>query len=328
MYIYILILVLAGAVGTRLFGVISPQWMTMIEMFTLSSEYWGIVILCALVAVFGACMLGRVVEPWGTTFDLLTRQPIDLALVVLETSTGDHVAQMVTDLRGRFAFWVNPGVYRLRVERSHFEFPPRHGWVGFDVAYGFHYNATNIEITKPGVLGIPIPLEQTAYDWNHEKKLTIASGSLNIPLFRRRLAVSHLLWGAFLIAFAVCIIAPSWVLGVVCGLLGVLLCYRYQWKHSVRPGRVIGAVPTGTQLRLVAIYPKSNVRIADTTVDAMGRYFVLVPVGTYTIQILSGANATVIHEQKDIDGSLGYIHEVVTVSNPASLTQATVDSVS
>lgn len=313
MYTYILISLVAGAIGVRLFGTISPQWVSLIHSIPMSDGYIIVTIGCAVVGIGAVCLLDRVVEPWGTTFDVVTRQPVDLTLVILETIAGEHVAQMVTDLRGRFAFWVAPGTYRLKIERSHFEFPPRHATVQFDAAYGFYYDGGNIEITQPTVLGAPVPLQQTAYDWNHEKKLTIASGSLNIPLFRQRLIVSHALWTALLVSLVVCIIVPSLMLLAVVGVLIVLMRYRYRWEHFVRPGQLTGNIIPGMRLQVAIIDPKSNVRIVDTTADSLGRYFVLVPSGIYTVQVLSGVERAVVYECTGIDGSQGYINAPIVI---------------
>lgn len=65
-------------------------------------------------------------KKWGLIYNSLTKMPADLALVrLLDAKTNKVVQSRVTDMEGRYAFFVNPGLYRLEVSKEGFVFPTK-----------------------------------------------------------------------------------------------------------------------------------------------------------------------------------------------------------
>ena len=65
-------------------------------------------------------------EKWGTVYNTLTKLPIDLAVVrLVDVKIGKIVQSRVTDSKGRYAFFAEPGLYRLEVIKEGYIFPTK-----------------------------------------------------------------------------------------------------------------------------------------------------------------------------------------------------------
>lgn len=63
-------------------------------------------------------------KSWGVVYNAFTKMPVDLVLVRLLDAQSNRVVQTrVTDIEGRFAFFVRPGSYRIEVDKPGFSFP-------------------------------------------------------------------------------------------------------------------------------------------------------------------------------------------------------------
>jgi len=71
-----------------------------------------------------AALFRRKRKKWGVTYNSITKQPVDLAIVRLyKKGTGQLVQSRVTDRQGRYTFIVEPGEYYLTVTKPKFDFP-------------------------------------------------------------------------------------------------------------------------------------------------------------------------------------------------------------
>ncbi|MCX6781797.1 MAG: carboxypeptidase-like regulatory domain-containing protein [Candidatus Magasanikbacteria bacterium] len=65
-------------------------------------------------------------KKWGIVYNSLSKMPIDLAIVrVIDSKTNRIVQSRVTDAEGRYAFFVEPGLYRLEVTKPGYVFPTK-----------------------------------------------------------------------------------------------------------------------------------------------------------------------------------------------------------
>lgn len=63
-------------------------------------------------------------EGWGQVYNSLNKIPVDLATVrLINADSGLVIQSRVTDNKGRYAFMVGPGSYRLAVNKNNFIFP-------------------------------------------------------------------------------------------------------------------------------------------------------------------------------------------------------------
>ncbi len=65
-------------------------------------------------------------KKWGVVYNSLSKLPVDLAIVrVIDAKTNKIIQSRVTDNEGRYAFFVEPGLYRLEVTKSGYIFPTK-----------------------------------------------------------------------------------------------------------------------------------------------------------------------------------------------------------
>jgi hypothetical protein len=65
-------------------------------------------------------------KKWGIVYNALTKMPIDLATVrLIDQKSGRIVQSRVTDQEGRYAFFVEPGLYRIEASKPGFIFPTK-----------------------------------------------------------------------------------------------------------------------------------------------------------------------------------------------------------
>ncbi len=108
-------------------------------------------------------VLGRTKQKeWGTVYNSLTRQPIDLAVVRLVRADTKKIAQTrVTDIQGRYVFLAEPGEYFIEVLKEGFgpsEAIPAD--LLHDGPYVEVYHGERIAVEEGSVgLGYPIPLD-------------------------------------------------------------------------------------------------------------------------------------------------------------------------
>lgn len=105
-------------------------------------------------------------EEWGTVYDALSRNPLDLVVVRLVDYDSDEVVQSrVTDSEGRYIFFAEPGTYKIRVEKDNYEFPSSVlSDVKEDGPYTDIYHGEPIRVEEDNVAvspNIPLDPEQT-----------------------------------------------------------------------------------------------------------------------------------------------------------------------
>ncbi len=99
---------------------------------------------------------------WGTVYHSLSKMPVDLAIVRLyEKVTNRLVQTRVTDKEGRFAFFVQPGQYFIKVIKPNFSFPTNFlKNTKEDVKYFDLYHGEEITVTEKNTLVTPnIPID-------------------------------------------------------------------------------------------------------------------------------------------------------------------------
>jgi hypothetical protein len=63
-------------------------------------------------------------EDWGVVYGSLSRNPLDLVVVrLIDYETDEVVQSRVTDSDGRYIFFVEPGTYRIEIEKDDYDFP-------------------------------------------------------------------------------------------------------------------------------------------------------------------------------------------------------------
>ena len=100
-------------------------------------------------------------EKWGVVYNSITKRPVDLAVVrVFDIESGRLLRSRVTDREGRYFFLLNPGKYRVEVEKKEFKFPSSIiGETKQDGKFENVYTGGEFEVTEKDALNRPIPLD-------------------------------------------------------------------------------------------------------------------------------------------------------------------------
>jgi len=248
-------------------------------------------------------------KPWGTVYDAVTKRPIDPAYVTIYKN-GQKVASAITDIEGRYGFFVPPGTYQLMAEKTHYRFPSKilAGKLS-DELYDKLYFGEAITITEGQAITSNIPLDPVDFDWNefskggdesfkrsYDKK--IAQGR-----FYRFLSLAGLFLTVGLVLFT-----PS-ILNVI-----VLLVYIGLDSVTRRRANRYQLVTIKKQLTgepipfaIIRVFLAGLDKEVKTIVaDRYGRFYLLVRPGTYYLTI----------DQKLPDGSYFTFYKTETRDLP------------
>ncbi len=110
-------------------------------------------------------------KPWGTVYDSVTKRPLDPAYITIQKEDGEEISDAITDLDGRFGFFVPPGRYSLSASKTNYSFPSR-VLVGRDrdEMYESLYHGDFLENKEGEVVVRNIPLDPIGFDWNEFEK--------------------------------------------------------------------------------------------------------------------------------------------------------------
>ncbi|MDO8493598.1 MAG: carboxypeptidase-like regulatory domain-containing protein [bacterium] len=109
-------------------------------------------------------------KPWGTVYDSVTKRPLDPAYVTINKGSTE-VSDAITDLDGRFGFFVPSGRYSLNASKTNYTFPSKTLVdKSQDEMYENLYHGDEVENTEGGVVIRNIPLDPINFDWNEFEK--------------------------------------------------------------------------------------------------------------------------------------------------------------
>jgi hypothetical protein len=166
---------------------------------------------------------------WGQIYNTLTKLPVDLATVrLINTATGRLVQSKVTDGKGRYAFVIDPGEYRVEVSKNNMVFPS-------ELLKNFRVDGSRENIYH----GEPIAV-------NEEEAVITANipldpaGSGELPKrFYLKLALRHIQsvisWVGLVITAISLYISPQWYVWL---LLGVHIAFLFLFWRLARPPKV------------------------------------------------------------------------------------------
>jgi len=254
-------------------------------------------------------------KPWGTVYDSVTKRPLDpVYLQVFQEQK--EVANAITDIDGRFSFFLPAGTYYLRASKTHYKFPSEkmRGKTA-DELYNNLYFGESFVTTGQEVFNLDIPMDPIDFDWNE-----FAKTKTNFFRFyaRREIWLNRLFKLIFATGFAFSIYAlivrPSvWNIAIIILYLG-LFALNVFWPGRGKPLQVVKVIRELEKKDYHEPLPFAIVRVflADlnqqvryTVADQFGNFYFLVRPGVYYYTV----------EEKQNDGSYLKIYQ----SNPTSL---------
>lgn len=221
---------------------------------------------------------------WGVVYHSLSKMPVDLAIVRLyEKVTNRLVQTRVTDKEGRFAFFVQPGQYFIKVVKPNFSFP-----TNFlkekkeDEKYLDIYHGEEITVTEKNTLVTPnIPIDPAGEGKTRPDKRVLLSH------FGRKLQNVAALLGIVFATISVIISPQIWMVGILAGHCLLYLLFR-RLARNKKP-KSWGIVyenktkaPVG--LTVARIFETEYNKLLETQVtDGRGRYAFLVGNNAYYV---------------------------------------------
>ncbi|HSE56888.1 MAG TPA: carboxypeptidase-like regulatory domain-containing protein [Candidatus Paceibacterota bacterium] len=245
---------------------------------------------------------------WGTVYDSVTKQPLDPVYVTVYDMVGREVATSITDLDGRYGFVLAPGMYRIVVGKTHYEFPSKRlAGKTKDEVYRDLYFGENIVITEAEqVISQNIPMDPLAVDWNETEKQR-----RNLGYFRGggfEWLVTGLFALGFLIALIVFVLAPNRLHLMVFGAYVLLYFIKVLTSGEKKRSSLVihSATREPVPFALVHVYAANDKReVTKKVTSYTGTFFSLIPNGNYFVTI----------ETRNPDGTytLAYTSSVFTV---------------
>lgn len=226
-------------------------------------------------------------KPWGVVYDAVTKQPIDPAVVTIsvhESGVGEFKQSRITDIEGRFSFLVTPGRYVITAEKTHYLFPSKIVKGETDGQFKNVYHGEVIEVENPYIINLNIPMDPEGFDWNQSIK---PKGKSDLGQKLRANARNILLLSGFTLMTTAFLFSQNiWYLTIG----GIYAFNALFWKTSKAEqlwGTVFYRITKEPLQRVVvkAIRNPYNLTVGTTTTDQMGRYFLLLSKGKYTIQV-------------------------------------------
>lgn len=254
-------------------------------------------------------------KPWGVVYDSVTKRPLDPAYLVLKDENGKEVSSAITDLDGRYGFLVAPGTYTIEAKKSHYRFPSLNllNRTSDEIYDNLYFGGQIvIETVREGIIR-SIPMDPLEFDWNEfaksDKKLLGFFSRFDLIL--RKISEWFFVAG-FFVAILALIFAPQ-PYNVIIFLIYVFLLLLRIIGLKPKPYGGVIEKSTGNPLSFAIIriiLPGKGLfqdrEIARRVADKYGRYYCLVPRGSYYVKI----------EKKNADGSylLVYTSPIINTS--------------
>ena len=213
-------------------------------------------------------------EKWGQVYNALNKLPVDLATIrLINADTGKIIQSKVTDRKGRYAFVLDPGNYRLQVYKGGMLFPSalladfKSDGRRLDI---YHGEVINVK-EDDAVITASIPLDPVG---EHKKPHRLA-----IERFGRVLQKT-LSWVGLVVNLVSLYIAPRWYVWV---LLGIHLATSFLFSRLAKPPKVkswgivydAGNKKPITQAVARLFSSQFNKLVATQVTDRRGRYYFL-----------------------------------------------------
>lgn len=261
-------------------------------------------------------------RPWGTVYDSVTKQPLDPVYVTLFGADKKEVTTSITDIDGRYGFFVPGGMYSMSANKANYKFPSeKMAGKTSDELYDSLYFGGDVEVKgKEEVINKNIPMDAIDFNWNEfekgkNKQLMKFYSSLDLFFGRtaKILFVAGLLSSVFLSIFA-----PSVLNWVFLGIYGVIIILAFFGIKPRGSGHVFersSGYPLSFGI-LRVFSAELNREVGHTVIGKTGKYFILVPKGKYymKIQKKTGEDSyTDIYKSESFRARNGYIDKIIKI---------------
>ncbi|PIT88578.1 MAG: hypothetical protein COU29_02255 [Candidatus Magasanikbacteria bacterium CG10_big_fil_rev_8_21_14_0_10_36_32] len=222
-------------------------------------------------------------KKWGIVYNALTKMPIDLALIrLLDVKTNKVIQSRVTDTEGRYAFFVDPGLYRLEVVKQSLMFPTKilqdfkEDTTFLDI---YHGEAIHVD-EKYTAIAANIPMDPVGVEEKTPRRIIWSQRLRDLQSFIASLSIV-----AGLVAL---IISPTWwTIGLF--VFQIAIYYLFKRLSSAKKPKSWGIVYEKTNNQpvdraMARLFSKQfNKLVASELTDNNGRYAFMVGPNDYYI---------------------------------------------
>jgi len=266
-------------------GVLAGLTQTIIVTSNVKSIYdiWLLVLrgFWALMSFLG---LRKKSKPWGIVYDSVTKRPLDPAYVTVMAGQKE-VQDAITDLDGRYGFFLPEGVYNLQAKKTHYKFPSEKlSGQTKDELYDNLYFGEPVATEEGEIINKNIPLDPIGFDWNEfiKNKQGLFQGHENRERWKNIIFNSIFFIGFLFTLFAV-FVTPSLYNFVILGLYVVMFVFQTFWKRTHKAIQVrYEETEEPLSFAVVRIFmARLNQLVKTTVADEFGRFYALVSPGNY-----------------------------------------------
>ncbi len=286
---------LAGTVGRITSPVITvvglgtglAQALSLTSQINSFSDFYFLIIHFWSILLRGLGLRKRL-KPWGVVYDSVTKRPLDPAYVIIKKDDQD-VTTAITDLDGRYGFFLPAGAYTIVANKTHYRFPSEKlAGRTSDELYENIYFGEPFPLASGEVVNQNIPLDPIAFDWNEFAKEQQGFFILHSRREGRRNFIYNTLFvGGLVLSIYNLVFKPSLINLIVPVFYLGILSLKYFWavhRPAVAVKRAITGLPVPFAV-IRAFIPSVNQEVKTVVADAMGRFFLLTPPGEYYITV-------------------------------------------
>jgi len=249
--------------------------------------------------------LRRRSQYWGTVYDSQSKQPLDPVIVrLINPNTKEVLAQAISDLFGRYGFFIKPGEFILHAEKKGYTFPSKISLGSKDQIFDNLYHGEIIKITDPSEVVAPnIPMDSLGYDFNQEAKKKIIKFH---PIWEWVVYVGRIILFTFgfLLALISSFYHPSIFNFVILAIYIALTLYQIFWPKKRLWGRVISKITRQPlqDIQLQLSYPQMpGISLGRAETGADGKYFLKANPGKYLLKITPLNNESQVLLTKEVE---------------------------
>lgn len=238
-------------------------------------------------------------KKWGIIYNSLTKMPVDLAVVRLLDAKSNRIIQSrVTDNEGRYSFFVDPGLYRIEVNKPGFIFPTK-ALQDFneDTSFLDLYHGEPVHVDDKYVaISANIPVDPVGVEAKTPRRILIGRWLRGLQRFIASLSIAAGI-------LAVIILPNWWTIGLM--VLQVLLYFAFKRLSTPPKPKNWGIVydklskkPVGKAV--ARLFSKQFNKLVSTEItDNSGRYSFMVGPNEYYVTFeKAGYNKTTSPEIK------------------------------
>lgn len=238
---------------------------------------------------------------WGTVYDSVTKRPLDPAYVVVKNDAGEEASDAITDLDGRYGFFLSPGKYLIEAQKTNYIFPSKKlSGQSQDILYDSLYFGEKIDTKEGEVITKNIPLDPVNFDWNEFQK----DKQKLFRIYSRREKVWRFIFNILYMAgfsatFLSTVFNPGTANYIFLGVYILFVLYQYIFLPSKKAVSVRYDDGEPIAFAIVrAFSSKLSKEIKNVVTDKMGRFYLLVAPGEYYLTL----------EERQSDGSYKKIY--------------------